>query len=454
MGKLEIKYRLEGKALPPRPIKLAIGGWGGLAEKKKENGSQAEPWHCPVFVDGCTHGFELLYQYETECHIVNDGGVVRIEWEREREPGIGATSDFTLSTPAPPTEYLFGTSLDIQSPPGYVLRVETHPRFFRDQTNTVPAAFTGHVQSEWWPKKLFMVFKIPSPGQRHIFRKGEPYAQILFIPRDDYEIAPMTEEEQANRRRLEEEIRLSKSLIAKRVWNSFDGIEFNDHYTVLLRAFEQEGQAGVERIVREGVEMHRAMVPHGKSIAEYLEMAKAAHGEKKNIEAKEILHHVLKLEPRSAEAYIQMAALESEQKVPISALSSVKKAVAIQPGVPQYRLNLAELYRRLGRLDLAQRQIQAALDLAPNNAPARVALGRTLAQRGLIVEGIEQCRIAASMQPKAAAPYFVVGQILKDAGQRDEARAAFQTALTIEPDFEPAKKAIAELDGAPPQPDV
>ena len=71
MAKLEIKYRAEGKALPPRPIRVAIGDWGGSAERKKENGSEPEPWHCPAFVDGCTHGFELLYQYETECHVLN-----------------------------------------------------------------------------------------------------------------------------------------------------------------------------------------------------------------------------------------------------------------------------------------------------------------------------------------------------------------------------------------------
>ena len=67
MAKLEIKYRLEGKALPPRPVRLSLPGWGGAPEMKKEDGSQPQPWHCPLHVEGATHGIELLYQYDQEA---------------------------------------------------------------------------------------------------------------------------------------------------------------------------------------------------------------------------------------------------------------------------------------------------------------------------------------------------------------------------------------------------
>ena len=80
MAKLQIKYRLEGKALPPRPIKVDVPGWGGSPDFKKVNGSQPQPWHCPLHVEGCTHGVELLYQYDNECHVINDRGHIRIQF--------------------------------------------------------------------------------------------------------------------------------------------------------------------------------------------------------------------------------------------------------------------------------------------------------------------------------------------------------------------------------------
>ena len=164
MAKLEIKYRLEGKALPPRPVRISLPGWGGSPEMKKENGSQPQPWHCPLHVEGATHGLELIYEYDTEVRIVNNNGNVMVVRDREAEPGGGPGPNFSLSVPRPPQNYLFNTSLDIQAPPGYVLRTQPHPRFFADFTGTAPVALYGHVHSEWWPKQLFIVFKIPPPG--------------------------------------------------------------------------------------------------------------------------------------------------------------------------------------------------------------------------------------------------------------------------------------------------
>ena len=119
MAKLAIKYRAEGKALAPRPIRVAINDWGGSSALKKENGSQPQPWHCPLFVAGCMHGVELVYQYDQECTVVNENGDIRIHWDYPSEPGGGASkNDFTLSAPFPSANYLFMTSLDIQAPPG------------------------------------------------------------------------------------------------------------------------------------------------------------------------------------------------------------------------------------------------------------------------------------------------------------------------------------------------
>ena len=172
MEKMTIKYRLSGKALPPRPITMKLPGWAGSANLRMENGSQPQPWHCKPFTDASTYGLELIYQYETECHIINDSGTSRIQWDFMKEPGgIVAPTEFSFTVPRPPRFFSFATSIDIQAPPGYVTRVEPHPRFYTDDTDTVPCAIGGHLPG-WWPKNAFVVFKVPPRGHRAIFRKG------------------------------------------------------------------------------------------------------------------------------------------------------------------------------------------------------------------------------------------------------------------------------------------
>jgi Flp pilus assembly protein TadD len=426
MAKLEIKYRLEGKALPPRPIRVSLPGWGGSPDIKKVNGSQPQPWHCPLHVEGATHGVELLYQYE---------------------PGLPpGSSDFTLSVPAPPVNYLFATSIDLQPPPGYVLRTEPHPRFFADTTATVPAALYGHLHSEWWPKKIFIVFKIPEPGQTHIFRKGDPYVQILFIPADDtYELTAMTPEEADKRRKLEEDIKVSKSLLAKNVWHSAGGVEFNDHYKVLSRAYERDGQAGVEQVVREAVTRYEEIVPKGKTIAEYFDLARQRLRDGKRTQAKELLHYVMRIEPDNPEVYNRIALLQWDLGVYEDSIRTMRRAVALQPRWAIYHYNLGEMLRRLGQSEQAQAAYIAALQLNPNDPELLSVLGMALAQRGQFAEAAERCRQAIALGQRTPAPHFRMGMILTHQGRTAEAGAYFQAALSIDPAYTPAIEALSKI---------
>ena len=445
MAKLEIKYRLERNALPPRPIRIAVPGWGGSAEFKKVDGSQPQPWHCPLHTTGATHGVELLFQYDQECHIVNDGDV-RIEWEGGRDPlGGPGTGDFTLSIPRPPQNYLFNTSIDIQTPPGYVVRCEPHPRFFADMTHTAPAAVYGHVHGEWWPKPLFMVFKIPAVGQRHIFRKGEPYAMLLFIPEDDFELRPMSEDEQASRRKLDQDIKLAKSLIAKHVWHSAGGIEFNDHYKVLQRAYDRGGMSAVDEMVNQAVQHYEVCVPKDKPTAEKFQLAAQFHASGKFTEAKELLHHILRTDPSNADAFFRIAMLEWDLGVRDDAVRTIGRALALQPRWPPYHNQLGEFLRRMGRLDEAEAEFRSSVALDPSDPESLATLGLTVAQGGRMDEGLGWCRQAIALGPTMPSPHFIMGMILSRQGRAGEAKASYEAALNIDPQYQPALQAVRAM---------
>ena len=61
---------------------------------------------------------------------------------------------------------------------GWAIRTEPHPRFYTDPTDTTPIAVPALIR-RWWPMIFFLVFKSPPEGKTHIFRPGEPFAQIL-----------------------------------------------------------------------------------------------------------------------------------------------------------------------------------------------------------------------------------------------------------------------------------
>src|SRR4051794_35926807 len=293
MDKIEIKYATYAKALPPQPVRVKKPGWGGTTEKMVD-GSEPQPWHCLPFVEASTYGLELIYQYDTECHVINEGGVLRFDWDVSKEPGGVLTGgEFIAFEPKRNSRfYIFNTRIDLQPPPGYVIRTEPHPRFFTDETGTVPVSMIGHVQSEWWARKFFVVFKAPAPGGRHVFRKGEPYVQLLFVPqRVAYEQTVMTPEEEASRREIETAIDGAKAQISENVWHNPAGVTFSDHYKILAKAFAREGEAGVAATVAAATERRTEALPKDRPVAEVVAMANQKLKEQNYSAARDLYVH-------------------------------------------------------------------------------------------------------------------------------------------------------------------
>ena len=446
MDKLVIKYHAYDKAIAPRPIRMKVPGWSGAADKMVD-GFEPQPWHCLPLVEGSTYGLELLYPYETPCHVVNDRGLVRFDWDYAREPGGQVTGgEFVTFYPKEASGfYLFNTGLDLQPPPNHDIRTAPHPRFFTDDTGTVPLSMIGHVQSDWWPKRFFVVFRAPAPGRRHIFRKGEAYAQILLVPRGmSYELEQMTAEEEANRRKLEQDIFVSKAEIADNVWRNPAGYAFNNHYKILAGAFAREGMTGVEQVVAEGLRRQQQTVPVDKSVAELLELGLQRIKEHNYADARSVYLEVLNREPQNAEALSRLGIIAGCTGVPLLAIQLLSQAVALQPSSSSYHSNLGEMLRLLGRFQEAEASFQAALRLNPNDPLLLSTLALTLAQQGRAVEGMQLCQTAAAMAPQAAPVQYRMGLILALQGRQQQARSCYERALALDPTFTEAKRALEE----------
>lgn len=244
---LEVRYRSTFGAPPPRRIRLQIPGWSG-ADVQPAEGATAQPWHCQPFVEGATHGLELVYPYQSETRVHSEDGRLRFEGDLGAEmEAAGMPHPFGVFAPG---HYGMGTMLDLLPPPGYALRLGPHPRYFTERGDDVPLAIPGHLQ-RFWPNQFFAAFRAPPPGRVHVFRHGEPYAQLLLVRvGESYGVAPMDAEEAADRATQERQVRSLSYFLAKRLWRSASGIWFGDKYKQLLRIFRRGGLDAVRAHLR------------------------------------------------------------------------------------------------------------------------------------------------------------------------------------------------------------
>ena len=248
---IKIKYRSWFKGGVPKQIKLDIPGWAGNPNSHS-NGSEPQPWHCPPFVEGSTYGIELCYPFDTECHVRNINGSIIFDGDFEEENK--QCPDIKLPPFVAFASGYFGmtSSLDIKVPEGYVLRTEPHPRFYTDCSGTVPCCLPGHIQTNWWPKIFFVVFKAPKINQEIIFRKAEPYGQALVIPRKvSYDIEEMTHEEKVERTTLDNTLESNLNKVAKNQWKDNFGNKFSDKYKQLSTIVGKSGYDGMKNFLND-----------------------------------------------------------------------------------------------------------------------------------------------------------------------------------------------------------
>jgi hypothetical protein len=252
--RIDVPYRAWNPSFPPRRIKLDIPGWAG-DDVPARDGAKPQPWHCRPFVDASTYGLELVYPFETECRVSRAAdGSIRFEGDFAAEIERSTTATHKMEQPFgvfAREHYGMSTAVDLCPPPGHVLRIEPHPRFYNDTTGSVAAAVPGHLE-RFWPRMFFVVFKAPSPGQTHVFRTGEPYAQVLVVPAQaNYALAEMTPDEVTDRVTQERQITGLKWLLTKNIWKGDTGLLFDDKYKQLLRIFRAGGMDGVREHLRQ-----------------------------------------------------------------------------------------------------------------------------------------------------------------------------------------------------------
>jgi hypothetical protein len=240
----QIKCRLVEPRLRPRRTKMDIPGWAGKPEPRRD-GSHEYAWHCIPFSESAQYGIELFYPFDNELHVTTRDGRLVLDGDFGPNPDTGI--EWPPFRTFGDTFYTYQILLDLKVEEGMAIRMETHPRFYTDPTDSVPIAVPALLR-RWWPMMNFMVFKSPAEGRTHVFRPGEPFAQAIVIPAESvFEIVEMSEEEAAERELQSRRIHESRhTLSADTHWMSSTSTVFDGTYRHIYRAAKAKARGSTE----------------------------------------------------------------------------------------------------------------------------------------------------------------------------------------------------------------
>jgi hypothetical protein len=230
-----VKYRLFEPRLNPRRTKMEVPGWAGQPEPRRD-GSHEYGWHCMPFVEAAQYGIELFYPFDNELRVTRRDGQVILDSDWGPDPGTGI--NWPPFRPFGEGYYSYQLLLDLNVPDDMAVRTEPHPRFYTSDTDDVPIAVPALLRTSWWPMISFVIFKTPPEGCVHVFRRDEPFMQMLFVPVDpEFTLTPMDEDEAAEREMRSRRIYASRDTLgAQSRWTSSTHTIFDGTYRQILRA--------------------------------------------------------------------------------------------------------------------------------------------------------------------------------------------------------------------------
>ncbi len=183
------------------------------------------PFHCKPWVDGQTAGWTLFYGYLTSVTIVGqENGRITIHnlEQLSRETNQSRVIDqFSAG------HFGIGSGYTLKTPPGLVSLLLP-----ATQSPTGLEAQIGLVETDWYPRQLFLVFKVPAPGTEIRLDYKAELARVVIVPRHEgWEAQPMTETEWQELQ-TEEARYLAEEQTTDSRWTAVSGDSFTHLYKI------------------------------------------------------------------------------------------------------------------------------------------------------------------------------------------------------------------------------
>ena len=147
-----------------------------------------------------------------------------------------------------------------------------------------------------------------------------------------------------------------------------------------------------------------------------------------------------------AVAWLKLGQCQLRVKKWADALGSFQQAIVLDSSDPNAHLGIWFALSNSGGADSGDRHLLEALRLDPSNTVTLCEYGSWLARQGRFEEAADQIRTCLARVPGRPDMYCQLGWVSLRLAKPSEARAAFEEALRIEPDFRPAHEGLAEIE--------
>lgn len=232
----------------------------------------------------------------------------------------------------------------------------------------------------------------------------------------------------------------AEGLLAEAVKTCPENIEARRHYAEALWQRGARGPA-IEQLTEAA-----RLAPDDAAIQ--LRLAEMHWAENRAEQARGLVETALDLDPQMARAWALRARLLAAAGKSREALADCHRALSRAPGDREILRQTADLYQRLGRPDRALQTLQALADTyAPGEEPQEVYYLTALACRDLrrYDEAVRNLALAAQRGAPSAELLYCLAEAELLAGRREEAAAAAQQALALDPNHEPTQQLLERL---------
>jgi len=150
-------------------------------------------------------------------------------------------------------------------------------------------------------------------------------------------------------------------------------------------------------------------------------------------EAKDAFQSALRIEPTYEEAYFNLAMLENSTNAQ-AAEALYLKAIELDPDYALAHRELGTLLNKADPSAQAEYHLRRALELDASDLWARIHLGNLLWAHGDTSAGIAEFQKAAELHPDTALPVYCVANVFENQELWEQAEALYERALMMEPD--------------------